>query len=370
MRYFSRFFSRIRKDIRVVFERDPAAKSVLEVVLCYSGLHAIWIHRISHEFYLRGWIVFARLLSNFGRFMTGIEIHPGAKIGPGLFIDHGTGIVIGETAEIGRNVTLYQGVTLGGTGKESGKRHPTLGNNVVVASGAKVLGSFKVGDHAKIGAGSVVLKEVPPYATVVGIPGRVVVLHGRRIHNAEDYRDAVMDFCTKRGYDLNDPEVYAELCDEIDVDLDHNILPDPETEMIQTMSRQIQRLEDRIRILEKRLAEQKPIKVDSIPILPSTTDGIPPTIAELNREKMSYERQSKNVSLDKVETAQPARSGNLTVISTKKNPRPSFKIPDDDDDSEIMLPAKNLSKTKENLNAQSLQHDDEEEGRISPTAKR
>ena len=285
-----RWFARLRKDIRVVFERDPAAKSILEVLFCYSGLHAIWIHRISHALYLDGWIVAARFLSNLGRFLTGIEIHPGAKIGAGLFIDHGTGIVIGETAEIGRNVTLYQGVTLGGTGKETGKRHPTIGNNVVIATGAKVLGSFKVGDHAKIGAGSVVLKEVPPYATVVGIPGRVVVLHGKRIHNAEDYRDAVIDFCERRGYNLNDPEVYNELCDEIDVDLDHNILPDPETEMIQTMSRQIQRLEDRIRILEKKL--QKPIRVDSIPA--STAQGIPPTVEELKREKISYEKENQN----------------------------------------------------------------------------
>ena len=147
-------FARIRRDIRVIFERDPAAQSTLEVVLCYSGLHAIWAHRLAHALYLRGWVLVPRLISNVARFLTGIEIHPGATIGEGLFIDHGTGIVIGETAEIGRNVTLYQGVTLGGTGKEKGKRHPTIGNNVVVASGAKVLGSFTVGDHAKIGAGS------------------------------------------------------------------------------------------------------------------------------------------------------------------------------------------------------------------------
>ena len=137
-------FAQIRRDIRVVFERDPAAQSVIEVVLCYGGLHAIWLHRIAHALFVRGWVLIPRLISNFGRFLTGIEIHPGATIGEGLFIDHGTGIVIGETAEIGRNVTLYQGVTLGGTGKEKGKRHPTLGNNVVVASGAKVLGSFTV----------------------------------------------------------------------------------------------------------------------------------------------------------------------------------------------------------------------------------
>ncbi len=249
-----KFFSRIRKDIRVVFERDPAAKSVLEVIFCYSGLHAIWLHRISHALFKRGWIVSARLVSNFCRFLTGIEIHPGATIGDGLFIDHGTGIVIGETAEIGKNVTLYQGVTLGGTGKEKGKRHPTIGNNVVVATGAKVLGSFKVGDHAKIGAGSVVLKEVPPYATVVGIPGRVVVLHGKRIHNEEEYRQAWLEICKKRGMNIDDPNVHAEICDEIDVDLSHDNLPDPEREMIEVALRQIQRLEQRVNDLEMELA--------------------------------------------------------------------------------------------------------------------
>ena len=249
-----KFFSRLKKDIRVIFERDPAAKSTLEVILCYSGLHAIWLHRISHALFKRGWIVSARLISNFCRFLTGIEIHPGATIGDGLFIDHGTGIVIGETAEIGKNVTLYQGVTLGGTGKEKGKRHPTIGNNVVVATGAKVLGSFKVGDHAKIGAGSVVLKEVPPYATVVGIPGRVVVLHGKRIHNEEDYRNAWLDFCAKKGMDINNPEVQAEICEEIDVDLDHDLLPDPDREVIEVALRQIQRLEARVNQLETELA--------------------------------------------------------------------------------------------------------------------
>ena len=175
-----KFFSRIKKDIRVVFERDPAAKSVLEVVLCYSGLHAIWLHRISHALFKRGWIVSARLVSNFCRFLTGIEIHPGATIGDGLFIDHGTGIVIGETAELGKNVTLYQGVTLGGTGKEKGKRHPTIGNNVMISVGAKVLGSFTIGNNVKVGAGSVVLESIPDNCTVVGVPGRVV-----RRHNAE-----------------------------------------------------------------------------------------------------------------------------------------------------------------------------------------
>ena len=248
-----KFFSRIRKDIRVILERDPAAKNILEVVLCYSGLHAIWFHRISHALFKRGWIVSARLISNFGRFLTGIEIHPGATIGDGLFIDHGTGIVIGETAEVGKNVTLYQGVTLGGTGKESGKRHPTIGNNVVIATGAKVLGSFKVGDHAKIGAGSVVLKEVPPHATVVGIPGRIVVLHGQRVHNREEYKQAWLNFCADRGMNINDKNIYDEICEEIDVDLNHDVLPDPEREMIEVALRQIQRLEKRVAELETEL---------------------------------------------------------------------------------------------------------------------
>ena len=248
---------RIRKDIRVVFERDPAAKSILEVVLCYSGLHAIWMHRLSHFLFKRGWVVSARLISNLCRFLTGIEIHPGAKIGDGLFIDHGTGIVIGETAELGRNVTLYQGVTLGGTGKEKGKRHPTIGNNVVIATGAKVLGSFKVGDHAKIGAGSVVLKEVPPHATVVGIPGRIAVLHGKRIRNEEDFKNAWLTFCESKGMDIKNPKVREEICDEIDVDLNHDILPDPDREMIEVALRQIQRLEKRIGELETELKNAK-----------------------------------------------------------------------------------------------------------------
>ena len=254
IKFAKKFFTQIRKDIRVVFERDPAAKSILEVIFCYSGLHAIWMHRISHFLFKHGWIVSARLISNFCRFLTGIEIHPGATIGDGLFIDHGTGIVIGETAEIGRNVTLYQGVTLGGTGKERGKRHPTIGNNVVVATGAKVLGSFKVGDHAKIGAGSVVLKEVPPHATVVGIPGRVVVLHGKKVRNEEDFKNAWLAFCESRGMNIKDPKIHDEICEEIDVDLNHDILPDPEREMLEIALRQIQRLEAKVNELETALS--------------------------------------------------------------------------------------------------------------------
>lgn len=219
---------RLKRDIEVVFDRDPAARSSLEVLLCYSGLHAIWLYRIANYFFKRGWVILPRMISNFGRFLTGIEIHPGATIGEGLFIDHGTGVVIGETAELGDNVTLYQGVTLGGTGKEKGKRHPTIGNNVVVASGAKVLGSFTVGDYAKIGAGSVVLREVPPYSTVVGIPGKVVCMYGEKVNRPE-------------------------------VDLEHGILPDPEMEMIMCLQQTVLMLEDRVTQLE----EERKRKYDS-----------------------------------------------------------------------------------------------------------
>ncbi len=247
--FFKRLRSRIKKDIRVIFERDPAARSVIEVVCCYSGLHAIWLHRISHKLYLKGWVLIPRMISNLGRFLTGIEIHPGATIGEGLFIDHGTGIVIGETAELGRNVTLYQGVTLGGTGKEKGKRHPTIGNNVVVASGAKVLGSFTVGDHAKIGAGSVVLKAVPAYATVVGIPGRVVVMHGKRVGEPV-YTDEMMK--------LLDTDIdSAEMVEEQDVDLNHDELPDPVRDLMLEMSQRLETMEKRVKELEQELQKKE-----------------------------------------------------------------------------------------------------------------
>ncbi|MCL6459206.1 MAG: serine O-acetyltransferase [Gorillibacterium sp.] len=190
-------FRRFRSDIRAVFDNDPAARSNFEVVLTYSGLHAIWLHRIAHWFYQKHSFAFARCVSQFGRFMTGIEIHPGAVIGSRLFIDHGMGVVIGETCEIGDDVVLYQGVTLGGTGKEKGKRHPTIGSNVVIGSGAKVLGSFKVGDFSRIGANAVVLSEVPTNSTVVGNPGRVVKRDGIRVErlNHTDFPDPVIDIC-------------------------------------------------------------------------------------------------------------------------------------------------------------------------------
>jgi serine O-acetyltransferase len=169
----------LRNTIRVIRERDPAATSSIQVALLYSGFHAIIGYKISHWFYKKKCFFIARMVSQFTRFTTGIEIHPGATIGKRCFIDHGMAIIIGETTEIGDDVTIYQGVTLGGTGKDTGKRHPTIGNRVVISSGAKVLGPFKVGDDVKIGAGSVVLKEVPDGCTVVGIPGTIVRRHGK-----------------------------------------------------------------------------------------------------------------------------------------------------------------------------------------------
>lgn len=172
------FFASIVEDARNIQSKDPAAKNLFEVFLCYPGLHAMIFYRISHFLYIHRRYVIARFVSQIGRFFTGIEIHPGAKIGRRLFIDHGMGVVIGETAEIGNDVTIYHGATLGGTGHESGKRHPTVGNNVIIGAGAKILGSFKVGDNSKIGAGAVVLKEVPPNSTVVGIPAHIVKKNG------------------------------------------------------------------------------------------------------------------------------------------------------------------------------------------------
>ncbi|TYP47022.1 serine O-acetyltransferase EpsC [Thermosediminibacter litoriperuensis] len=214
----------IRDDIQVIFDRDPAAKSILEVILCYPGFHAILMHRIAHFFYKRKLFLIARIISQVARFFTGIEIHPGAKIGKGFFIDHGMGVVIGETTEIGDNVTLYQGVTLGGTGKEKGKRHPTLGNNIVVGAGAKILGPIKIGDNCKIGAGAVVLKDVPPNCTVVGVPGKAVV------RNKIDFSKE--DF-TK-------------------VDLDHHLLPDPVADVMRSLQKKLEQLEKRIDQLERR----------------------------------------------------------------------------------------------------------------------
>ena len=174
-------FERMKRDVRSVLERDPAARSGLEVVLCYPGVHAVWLHRLAHRLWTSGWLVLARFVSHVGRFMTGIEIHPAARLGDGLFIDHGMGVVIGETAEVGENVTLLHGVTLGGTSLKREKRHPTLGDNVVVGAGAKILGAFTIGAGSRIGAGSVVVREVPENSVVVGVPGRVTFRDGQRV---------------------------------------------------------------------------------------------------------------------------------------------------------------------------------------------
>ncbi|RII26692.1 MAG: serine O-acetyltransferase [Geobacter sp.] len=217
-------FARMRSDIKAVFDRDPAARSVPEVLFCYPGLHAIWFHRVSHWFWTHKRYFIARLISHLGRFFTGIEIHPGATIGKGFFIDHGMGVVIGETAEIGDNVTLYHGVTLGGVSWEKVKRHPTLEDNVVVGSGAKILGPFTVGRGSKVGSNSVVVKEVPPNSTVVGIPGRVVM-------------------ATEKPADR--------------MDLEHGKLPDPEAKAIACLFDQIRELE---RKYETLAAEHETLK--------------------------------------------------------------------------------------------------------------
>jgi serine O-acetyltransferase len=175
----------LKRDIQAAKDRDPAARSTLEILFCYPGLHAIWLHRIAHWFWQKGLLWLGRFISHVNRFATGIEIHPAAKIGPGLFIDHGMGVVIGETTEIEENVTIYQGVTLGGTSLERKKRHPTIGKNVVIGAGAKILGPFRVGNNSKIGSGSVVVQEVPPNSVVVGVPGRVIYRDGKRVRETD-----------------------------------------------------------------------------------------------------------------------------------------------------------------------------------------
>jgi len=211
------------EDAKSIAERDPAAKSVLEVILLYPGFHAICFHRLAHWLYKKEMFFIARLISQISRFLTGVEIHPGAVIGKGLFIDHGMGVVIGETAEIGDNCTIYHNVTLGGTGKDVGKRHPTIGNNVLISTGAKILGPFKVGDNSRIGANAVVLNEVEPNTTVVGVPGKAV----------------------RRGNKKISPSI----------ELDHVNIPDP---VAQELCKMIQRIEN----LENIVAKEHGIKID------------------------------------------------------------------------------------------------------------
>jgi serine O-acetyltransferase len=222
-------FNAIKKDIQAVFERDPAARTTLEVLTCYPGFHALQFHRPAHWLWTHKLRLLARLLSHISRFVTGIEIHPGANLGPGFFIDHGMGVVIGETSDVGENVTLYHGVTLGGTSTKKEKRHPTLGNNVVVGAGAKILGPVNIGHNARIGAGSVVVEDVPPNCTVVGVPGKVV----------------------------KDKPVKTSPV----IDLDHGALPDPTAEAINNLLNMIHGLQQEVRELK----EEKPseVKTDS-----------------------------------------------------------------------------------------------------------
>jgi serine O-acetyltransferase len=215
-------FSAIREQLDTIFREDPAARSVLEIVLCYPGFHAIVLHRMSHRLFRARIPIVPRFLSQIGRFFTGIEIHPGANIGRRFFIDHGMGVVIGETTEIGDDVLIYQGVTLGGTGKEKGKRHPTIGNNVVIGTGAKVLGNIRIGDHVKVGAGSVVVHSVPDHSTVVGVPGRIVRTRGEPVET-----------------------------------LEHGNLPDPEGQAMDELTRRIEQLEAALRGLADERLEKR-----------------------------------------------------------------------------------------------------------------
>ncbi len=201
-------FRKIRKDLNSVMKHDPAARSRFEVALTYSGFHALVMYRFAHFMYCHNYKLIARIVSQLTKFFTGIEIHPGATIGEGVCIDHGEGVVIGETAIVGNNVVIYQGVTLGGTGKDKGKRHPTIEDGVMISAGAKILGPFTVGKNAKIGAGSIVLKEVPPNATVVGVPGRVVKLNGVRVDDLDQtLPDPIMDEISKLNAKID--ELYS-----------------------------------------------------------------------------------------------------------------------------------------------------------------
>jgi serine O-acetyltransferase len=212
-------FGTIREQVQTISQRDPAARGLLEILLCYPGLHAVLLHRLAHKLCRMRVPLVPRLISQFSRFLTGIEIHPGAQIGRRFFIDHGSGVVIGETAEVGDDCLLYQGVTLGGTGKEKGKRHPTLGNHVVIGTGAKVLGNIRLGDHVKIGAGSVVIRPVPDHSTVVGVPGRIV---------------------------------RTRVSAGTDEELEHGKLPDPEGQALEELARRVDELEQLVRDLTER----------------------------------------------------------------------------------------------------------------------
>lgn len=214
-------FTTLKRDIQAALDRDPAARNALEVLVCYPGLHALYVHRLAHWFWNHNLKTLGRIMSHVGRFLTAIEIHPGARLGQGLFIDHGNGVVIGETTEIGENVTIYQGVTLGGTSLEKKKRHPTIGNGVVIGAGATILGPIKIGDNSRIGSGSVVVKEVPPNSLVVGVPGQVIYRDGKRVPPS--------------------------------VDLEMTDLPNPAEKAIRCVVERLQELEKEVETLKKEL---------------------------------------------------------------------------------------------------------------------
>jgi serine O-acetyltransferase len=230
-----RVFDSLREDFKVVFERDPAVRSVFEIIFCYPGFHAMLFYRFAHQLWTHKLYFLGRFVSHIGRFLTGIEIHPGARIGKGFFIDHGMGVVIGETAEIGNNCTLYHGVTLGGTSWAKEKRHPTLQDNVVIGSGAKILGPFVVGENSKVGSNSVVVKEVPANSTVVGIPGKVVV-------SAEQVEKSVR------------------------ADLEHGKMPDPQARAIECLFDQIRQLESQVKELKAAQVAPKKSSAKSTPV--------------------------------------------------------------------------------------------------------
>ena len=215
-------FTTLKRDIQAVIDRDPAARHALDVLVCYPGLHILYLHRLAHWFWNRNLKTLGRAISHIGRFLTGIEIHPGARLGQGLFIDHGTGVVIGETTEIGEDVTIYQGVTLGGTSLEKKKRHQTIGNGVVIGAGATILGPIRVGDNSRIGSGSVVVKEVPPNSLVVGVPGQVIYRDGKRVSPS--------------------------------IDLEMTDLPNPAEKAIRCVLERLQELEKEVETLKKGLA--------------------------------------------------------------------------------------------------------------------
>ena len=271
--------SLMKEDIQTIFSEDPAARSTVEVILCYPGLHALWLHRIAHHLWEHKYLFLARLLSHKSRFLTGIEIHPGAKIGRRFFIDHGMGVVIGETTEIGDDVLLYQGVVLGGTSLNKGKRHPTIGNKVVIGTGAKVLGPIEIGEGSKIGAGSVVVKSVPPDSTVVGVPGRTVEEHKERAKAATD--------------------------------LEHGRLPDPVLQAINS-------LKEEIRILKNKIEQPKEEKKPEFDFI-KTIDSLKNEIKNLKEYIEQAKKEEESKTKEETESLQEVTSLRNEVKNLKEH---------------------------------------------------